>query len=332
MKPPRPRARLAACIALWFAGSAVANTSARLLLTRVPLPLWLCMVQFAVACLLGHVYLNVARPEQRVLPTALALPVLDRLAAAYLVGFIFVNAGFVAVNVSLAETLRSAEPVFSVLFAKLWLRSREERVSNLTVLALVPIVLGGALASGGDASFNLGGLAFAGISNAAFAMRSIVTKQLKHVYAGDAINVFHEVSLRGLRWLVVLTALAEALLWLAAPRAWTERYSALALLHGHAAGDEWVSMAPLLAANALSYALYNLMSFMVLGMVSVVTHAVTNSMRRVFTILSSLFVMRNPVSAMNAAGMCLAAGGLALYSISKARDGRDAALDSEEKL
>ena len=62
------------------------------------------------------------------------------------------------------------------------------------------------------------------------------------------------------------------------------------------------------------------MSFIVLSMVSVVTHAVANSMRRVVTILASVWYFQNPVSRQNGAGMTLAIFGVVIYSLSKSYD------------
>jgi len=174
--------QLAVYVLLWYSSSAVCNTTARKILTRMPLPLWLCVVQFLCATVLGSVYLEVLRPHLRQRSSAEAQPIMQLLTLVFTVGFVFVNAGYVVVNVSLAETLRSAEPIFSVLFAKLWLR--EEFISSFTLLSLVPIVMGGAFSSGGDSTFNYGGLFFVCMSNTAFALRSIITKRLKQVYAG----------------------------------------------------------------------------------------------------------------------------------------------------
>ena len=316
------QSRLAVFVMLWFAGSAVSNTSAKVILTRMPLPLYLCCVQFAVACLLGALYYAV-RPQLRRKPESYDAHIaLRNLALAYTIGFVFVNAGFVAVNVSLAETLRSAEPVFSVAFAKLWLRDQaSEKISNVTLFSLVPIVLGGAFASGGDATFSLSGFIFTGISNASFAMRSIVAKQLKLVFReGDGTNVFFSISLLGLRWLLILTGLVELSLIVMAPVEIQNKYCAIRVLQTVSQEELWSSLVPLIIINALTYNLYNLMSFLVLELVSVVSHAVANSMRRVVTIAVSIWVMKNTINFVNAAGMCLAVAGLVIYSLSRAHD------------
>lgn len=328
-------AEIALYVVSWYVSSAVCNTSARRVLTAAPHPLWLCVTQFLTAYVCLRAYFA-WRPDARVRLPAEAMSELRRLAAAYTVGFVFVNAGYLAVNVSLAETLRSAEPLFSVAFAKLWLR--DEFVSTTTTMSLVPIVLGGALSSGGDASFNAYGFVFVCISNTAFALRSVFTKHLKKLYAGDAINVFYEITAMGLVWLLVAAFAWEAVLvsratppppTLADAPLSPSSHSFVQTVLAQPRADA-VAFAYLVGINGLTYFLYNQMSFLVLSRVSVVTHAVGNSFRRVVTILASVWVFRNHVSSQNAAGIVLAVLGVVGYSLSKSRD--DAAVKAGHVL
>ena len=313
-------AELLMYVVSWYVASAVCNTSARRLLTTSSHPLWLCVAQFATAFACLRAFFA-ARPDLRTRAPAEAHAELRRLAAAYTVGFVFVNAGYVAVNVSLAETLRSAEPLFSVAFTKLWLK--DEYVSGATVMSLVPIVVGGALSSGSDASFNLAGLLFVCVSNTAFALRSVFTKHLRRSYAGDALNVFYEITLLGLVWLVPAALAVDAgTALLASPRAPEPPLAPRTMPGSLAALDAPALRAflAMVAVNGLAYFLYNQMSFLVLSKVTVVTHAVANSLRRVVTILASVWYFRNPVSAQNALGIALAVLGVLAYSVSKSRD------------
>jgi uncharacterized membrane protein len=72
--------------------------------------------------------------------------------------------------------------------------------------------------------------------------------------------------------------------------------------------------------NGVTYAAYNQMSFLVLSLVTMVTHAVGNSLRRVVTILASIWVFGNAITTQNAVGIFLAVGGVIAYSISKYMD------------
>jgi solute carrier family 35 protein E1 len=323
----------------WYVSSAVCNTSARRLLTISPHPLWLCVSQFAIAWIVLTTYFYVWKPEARIRPPIEARYELNRLSLAYTLGFVFVNAGYIAVNVSLAETLRSAEPLFSVLFSKLWLH--DEYVSLRTTLTLIPIVFGGILSSGGDRSFNWFGLVFVCLSNTCFALRSVFTKQLKRVHpSGDAINVFYDITRIGLLWLIILALFWDGLMWvmvlddchhdqppcdntdsnpkhLNVPFLSSSGPFMQLMIHVNETTSYFIRI---VFVNGLSYFLYNQMSFIVLSKVSVVSHAVGNSFRRVVTILASVWYFKNPINYQNALGITLAILGVVLYSISRSKD------------
>lgn len=335
----------------WYVTSAICNTTARKLLTTQPLPLFLCVAQFTIAYLSLLAYFRYWRRAElpRISPTnAEASESLRRVAFVYTAGFVFVNAGYVAVNVSLAETLRSAEPLFSVIFAKLWLA--DERVSRLTLATLFPIVLGGALSSGGDTSFNFFGFLFVCASNTCFALRSVFTKHLKKTFpAGDAMQVFYLISEMGLTWLTIVFLGWEIIALVFSNQSGEgeevgtldSKYGLFASIiasrktkdhhHHHRQNIDAESisssttfpladLAALVVVNGLTYFIYNQMSFLVLSKVTVVTHAVGNSLRRVVTILFSIWYFRNQVVPQNALGIVLAIFGVLAYSFSKSRD------------
>ena len=58
----------------------------------------------------------------------------------------------------------------------------------------------------------------------------------------------------------------------------------------------------LLFVNGLGYFLYNQMSFVALSKMHIISHSIGNVMRRVVTILFSIMVFRNPISALNLGG------------------------------
>lgn len=313
---------LALYVAIWYASSAVCNTSARKLLTiYAPLPLWLCCAQFLVAVVALRIYLfSIKKTPPPPMTTPEARDIFLKVTLVYTVGFVFVNAGYLAVNVSLAETLRSAEPLFSVAFAKLMLK--DEPVSTLTMATLIPIVMGGVLSSGGDTSFNMMGFFFVCISNVCFALRSVFTKHLKQAYSGNAIQVFYEISKLGLLLVTVFALLVEV--GVLVMEDGISKYSLLpALLMGegeNSATIKSIDFMKTVLVNGMTYAAYNQMSFLVLSMVTMVTHAVGNSLRRIVTIVASVYVFGNPITNQNGLGILLAVGGVIAYSISKSRD------------
>lgn len=310
-------------VAIWYASSAVCNTFGKRILYQynAPLPLWMTLCQFLTTVCVLHVYLFFWKKTPPPSAEDGARKVLYRLAAVYTLGFVFVNCGYLVVTVSLAETLRSAEPLFSVLCTKLMLR--EEYVSITTVLTLMPIVLGGVLSSGSDTSFTFMGLAFVSCSNVCFALRSVFTKYLKQSYSGNAVQVFYEISKLGLVALFLMCCCVEGLILaavLASDNGSTQllEYSISNLdVQEQAMNPGFLS---LVIVNGLAYAAYNQMSFLVLSLSTVVTHAVGNSLRRVVTILFSVWVFGNPVLPQNMIGIALSVLGVVAYSVSKARD------------
>ncbi|CAK9014516.1 Phosphoenolpyruvate/phosphate translocator 2, partial [Durusdinium trenchii] len=285
-------------------------------LTEAPLPVVLTLVQFATAAAFGWVMLRLMGWREYVPLPERARPPFLRLTAVYTMGFLFVNCGYVVVNVSLAETLRSAEPLVTVMLAIFVLKT--EPVSRLELLALGPIVLGGALSSLGDSSFSLLGLLFVTISNLSFSLRSMYTKQLRQVYNGDAFNVFFHVSTLGLVYLAALLAMLEMVPfacslsggWCAPPLRFFFLGNPELLLNAQ--------VVQYFAINGLTYTLYNQTSFYVLSKVRMVTHGVANAFRRVVTILCSVWYFGNPINGTNAFGIFLAILGVVCYA--KAKD------------
>ncbi|KAI8020260.1 hypothetical protein LOK49_LG04G03675 [Camellia lanceoleosa] len=62
---------------------------------------------------------------------------------------------------------------------------------------------------------------------------------------------------------------------------------------------------------------YQQVSYMILQMVSPVTHAVGNCVKRVVVIVSSVFFFQTPVSPINGLGTAVALAGVFLYSRAK---------------
>lgn len=81
---------------------------------------------------------------------------------------------------SLSETFRAAEPLFTVVLARLIVG---DMPTVPVLLSLVPIVVGVGLAAMGASGFNSLGAATAVLSNTAFSLRSVFTKRLRRCVA-----------------------------------------------------------------------------------------------------------------------------------------------------
>jgi solute carrier family 35 protein E1 len=86
-----------------------------------------------------------------------------------------------------------------------------------------------------------------------------------------------------------------------------------------AAGYTKMQLFRLLSISGFLYYLYNEVAFLALSEVAPVTHAVTNTVKRVVIILASVLVFRNPVSKLGAIGSGIAILGATLYSFAKSK-------------
>merc|ERR1712187_704662 len=65
------------------------------------------------------------------------------------------------------------------------------------------------------------------------------------------------------------------------------------------------------------YYMYNEVAFKALGKLDPVTHAVSNTMKRVVIIITAIIVFGTPVTPLGVAGSSIAIGGTLLYSLAK---------------
>lgn len=70
----------------------------------------------------------------------------------------------------------------------------------------------------------------------------------------------------------------------------------------------------LLVLDGIFYMMHNVFAFTVIAMVAPLSYSVANAMKRVVIIGASLFLLKNPVTTMNVAGMLIACFGVLCYN------------------
>ena len=75
----------------------------------------------------------------------------------------------------------------------------------------------------------------------------------------------------------------------------------------------------LLGASGFLYYIYNEVAFLALSEVAPLTHAITNTVKRVVIILASIVVFRNPITGLGALGSAVAIAGATAYSVVKGK-------------
>jgi len=206
-------------------------------------------------------------------------------------------------SVSFTHVIKTSEPVWMALGNFLVTGAVLPRKQ---FLALIPIMLGVALASAGELSFTWVAFLAALGSTIAFAGRGIFSKRL--MTGGQSmspLNVYAMDSLMALAFTLPVAALVDG----------------PALLSG-SLGPVFASQGPtivgLLAATGLAYYAYNAVAFKLLGKLDVVSHAVGNLGKRIFVIGFSVAAFNTPLTVRAALGSSVAILGSGLYSYVKA--------------
>jgi len=174
--------------------------------------------------------------------------------------------------------------------------------------ALLPIIGGVALASASELSFNWLCFGAAMGSNLGSAARGVYSKKVmssgKIGKNMDSANVYAVLTIMATFMLIPISLAIEG------PAGMVRGFSA-----AYAAGGAKFLLH--MVYSGLFYYLYNEVAFMALGKLDPVTHAVSNTMKRVVIIITAIFVFGTPVTVLGAAGSSIAVGGTLLYSLAK---------------
>lgn len=215
------------------------------------------------------------------------------------IGHISACVSFSKVAVSFTHVIKSAEPVFSVIFS-----SFLGDTYPITVwLSILPIVFGCSLAVVTEVSFNLQGLWGAMISNVGFVLRNIYSKKsLQDFKEVNGLNLYGWISILSLLYLFPVAIFVEG-------SQWVQGYArAIEVVGKPSVFYLWVLL------SGIFYHLYNQSSYQALDEISPLTFSVGNTMKRVVVIVATILVFRNPVRPLNALGSAIAIFGTFLYS------------------
>eukprot|EP00928_Gymnodinium_smaydae_P087039 TRINITY_DN71398_c0_g1_i1.p1 TRINITY_DN71398_c0_g1~~TRINITY_DN71398_c0_g1_i1.p1 ORF type:complete len:325 (-),score=25.64 TRINITY_DN71398_c0_g1_i1:243-1217(-) len=303
----------------WYLASVFCTTTSKVLIQDVfGSAFWLSLCQFGLAAVMGNfiirwmlhsnLYQVPRGSEGRALRASLW-----QLSFIFSFGMLALNKGYEHMHVSLVETLRATEPVVSTLLASILLPSDVPGAKQC--LCLLPIVLGACCSSVGSAEFTLLGFAWVSASNVCFCWRTIQYKQVRKSFCIDDWNLFYHICRRGFVCQLIYALLGD----FSSMRAAMARIpmiilGATAESAGRPFGIVRLRDIGMVIFNGAMYYTYLQLSWVILMRVSVVSHAVGNSMRRPVVLLCSVMYFRNEISLLNAAGICLALGGVFLYT------------------
>ncbi|XP_059277981.1 xylulose 5-phosphate/phosphate translocator, chloroplastic [Lycium ferocissimum] len=311
---PKVNLKLALIFGLWYFQNIVFNIYNKKVLNIFPYP-WL-LASFQLFC--GSVWMLVLwsfklQPCPKINKSfiiALLGPALF-----HTIGHISACVSFSKVAVSFTHVIKSAEPVFSVVFS-----SFLGDTYPLTVwLSILPIVFGCSLAAVTEVSFNLGGLSGAMISNVGFVLRNIFSKRsLQNFKEVDGLNLYGWITIISFLYLAPVAVFVEGSQWVAG------YHKALATIGNPNTFYLWVLV------SGIFYHLYNQSSYQALDDISPLTFSVGNTMKRVVVIVATVLVFRNPVRPLNALGSAIAIFGTFLYSQATAKKPKKEVAEKKE--
>ncbi|XP_019187459.1 PREDICTED: xylulose 5-phosphate/phosphate translocator, chloroplastic [Ipomoea nil] len=311
---PKKNFKLALIFGLWYFQNIVFNIYNKKVLNIFPFP-WL-LASFQLLCgsvwmlVLWYSKLQSCPKISKSFIVALLGPALF-----HTIGHISACVSFSKVAVSFTHVIKSAEPVFSVVFSSFLGDTYPLKVW----LSILPIVFGCSLAAITEVSFNFEGLWGAMISNVGFVLRNIYSKKsLQNFKEVDGLNLYGWITILSFAYLFPVAVFVEGSQWVAG------YHKAITTIGTPSTFYIWVLV------SGIFYHLYNQSSYQALDDISPLTFSVGNTMKRVVVIVSTVFVFRNPVRPLNALGSAIAILGTFLYSQATSKKPKGEAVEKKE--
>lgn len=212
--------------------------------------------------------------------------------------------------VSFTHIVKALEPFFSAMVSGIvfgtWMKPQ-------VYATLIPVVGGVGYACLKERSFSWLAFWMAMLSNVSFALRAVVSKIGMTNPIGEnitSLNLFAIVTIASFILSVPAAVLVERGLFM---DLWSKA------TNGAAAVTSSDDLIKTLIVSGLFHYLNNEVMYLALSNVHPVTLAVGNTMKRVFIMVASVLVFRNPVSLQAGIGSAIGISGVLLYSLVKQR-------------
>ena len=211
--------------------------------------------------------------------------------------------------VSFTHIVKALEPFFSAVVSAVVFG---EWMHPVVYTTLIPVVGGVAYACLKERSFSLLAFWTAMGSNLAFALRAVVSKSALDSSGGElgknlsSVNLFGVVTIYAFLQSIPVALLFEGLRFV---ELWNKALSS--------SSSTVFDLVSGLVVSGLFHYLNNEVMYLALSNVHPVTLAVGNTMKRVFIVVASVLVFRNPISVQAAVGSAVGIGGVLLYSLTK---------------
>jgi len=305
------------CLILWIIFSVTSSIYSKEFLTKVQIPWTFCFFQSGIGTICSYFVVlffssfqcfNLMQQKKEGLPAIgiknffkfedgeimqRQLILLSLLFSfSHVIGTVLTNISTVLVSPSFTQTIKAGEPLIAVIASKFILN---DKLTSVTYISLFIIVFGIGVACGTELLFDINGFFTAFLSNVCFVLRAAYVKKTLDLGIGN-----HEIFF--------ITSLLSTILCLIPSI--MEIYFSISFSYFLSSLLQNFSS---LIKGIASHFLYNLFSFILLGMMSPLSHSVSGSVKRLFIIYSTILYFRNPVTLLNALASAVAVGGILLY-------------------
>ncbi|KAK3876867.1 hypothetical protein Pcinc_018379 [Petrolisthes cinctipes] len=247
------------------------------------------------------------------------------------------------VPVSYAHTVKATMPFFTILLARILMG---EKQTTKVYFSLVPIILGVALATISELSFDMLGLVAALFATCGFSLQNIYSKKVLNDTGIHHLRLLHLLGYLALFMFLPVWILTDARHILSDKTLLTRRDPRTTITQHHytisshttthhlntthhttppqhhyslpplTRRDPRTTITLLVVDGGLSW-LQNFVAFTILHHVTPLTYAVANATKRISIITVSLVLLKNPITVPNVAGMFLAIMGVLGYNKAK---------------
>jgi solute carrier family 35 protein E1 len=291
---------------LFFVGLVAATVINKKVLNVLPAPLIVGTAQFGIGALYcGLVWFLKIRPTPTL--TSIGRASVAKVGAYHALGQLASMVSLGAGPVSFTHIVKAVEPFFSAIVSGLYL---QEWMPIQVYATLIPVVAGVGYACMKEVNFTWLAFGAAMASNLFFAQRAVMSKMALQSGKAAGLNLSPPNMFGIVTWAAFLMSIPFAL-----------------IMEGGGFGTLWAAAMDQVEVPAhfvravilsgLFHYLNNEVMYLALGSVHPVTLAVGNTMKRVFILVASVMVFRNPVSVQAGIGSGVGIAGVLLYSLTK---------------
>ncbi|BFZ23817.1 hypothetical protein BsWGS_26856 [Bradybaena similaris] len=205
------------------------------------------------------------------------------------------------VAVSFTETVKSSAPLFTVFISRIFIG---EFTGMFTFLSLIPIMLGLALCSVYELSFNIQGFMAAMATNLIECMQNVYSKLLisgeKYKYTPAELQFYTSIA-------SIVVQFPACFIMMDMDK--VHRTLDITLLFS-------------LLLNGVLFHFQSITAYVLMDYISPVTYSVINTVKRAFLIWLSVFLFGNPVTLLSGLGTVIVTVGVLMYTKAKEHDQR----------